>query len=109
MYAMALLVLATISCGRSQQPEDLLPEQTMVDILYESYLFEGYSAITTEYDYRKLSSETVGFYNALFKKYNTTQEQYDASVDYYMRNKRLYEDIYDKVIYRIDSLGNTML
>ena len=108
-FSVALLLFVGSSCGRSRQPKNLLPEQTMVDLLYESYLFEGYSAITTEYDYGKLSSETVGYYEALFKKYNITQAQFDSSVDYYMRNRRLYEDIYNQVISRLDSLEGSML
>lgn len=108
LFALTLVLSAVSACNHQRAPENLLPEDVMVDVLYESYLFEGYSAITTDYDYRQLAAETKSYYDDLFKKHDITQEQYDASVDYYMRNRMLFEGIYNQVISRLDSLTNTM-
>ena len=103
------LLMTMLSCGKQNIPEGVLGEDVMVDILYESYLFEGYSAITTDYNYRELSGETAAYYENLFERHNVTQEQFDTSVEFYLRNKHLYEEIYNRVVSRLDSASQVVL
>ena len=92
------LLLATVACGGDRRPVGILDEETMVNILTEAYAFEGYAAISSDFDFRKMDAEVVGFYDNLFEKYNTTSETFDQSIDYYFRHKHYYETIQNQVL-----------
>lgn len=102
-YTFALLGLAWIltSCEPVEgqrvkpAPEDLIPQETMTQMLIDMHLIEGARSGT-----RVLgdSASVDAYYDGLWRKYDVTQEQYDSSFRYYTQHPVEMMEMYDIVI-----------
>lgn len=107
-YLAYILVVGilSVSCQdveRTEKPDDLIPEEKMVDVLTELSLLHAAR------NYNKNLLEETGLNPAdhLWNKYDIDSLQFSRSSDYYSENYRQYERIYDQVKERLEVLKVT--
>ena len=97
------LLLAIMSMGVMQSckpsiPSGYLSKGEMEDILYDFHLAEAMSRD----DYSEASKGSmISYKEAILKKYDVTNEQFDSSMVYYMRHTKLLHDIYGNLAERL--------
>ena len=102
LFLMLLTLALLPSCHKKekvQQPEPLLTEQQMVDIMTDSYLIE---AILNQ---RRSVGKDVSvyqrtYYDQLFEHYGITDSIFDANIYYYSNELGALERIMDSVMNR---------
>lgn len=104
-----LLSVLVLACGSSEKPENLLPEEKMVDILTEVHLAEskisnmhlgGYDSSMVIYNYLE---------KKILKKYATDTGAYHASYHYYVKETEKYAEIYKQVQERLEKAQKTAI
>jgi len=92
-------LLLTVSCrsDRNAVPMEIIPEKTMTSLLMEMHLTD---ALLTKDPriYNQKTGLTGNYYPSLLQKYRVTQAQVDSSVRWYVKNPRIYNRIYEKVV-----------
>lgn len=86
------------ACGRDSSAP--LPEQKMRDLLFDIQVAEAYSAnVDTGADRGKKNRDTLAHYYALvLKKHGITLEEWEAAMEWYMRNPADLDPVLTKVI-----------
>lgn len=102
-----LILLFSISCQdieETEMPDDLIPENKMVDVLTELAL------LNSAKNYNKKFLEETGFKpeEFLLKKYNIDSLQLAQSTGYYARNYTQFESMYEKVQRNLAALKNEL-
>ncbi|MBW2960473.1 DUF4296 domain-containing protein [Mesonia aestuariivivens] len=90
------------SVENANQPENLIPEDQMVNVLTDLLRLdaaEGYSTI--EFEKREVTTKDL-----IFKKYSVDSLQFAKSTAYYAENFKLNERIYDRVQERLEHQKN---
>jgi len=95
-----LAVTAFASCNKvaAEKPNNLIPEEQMVDILYDMAILE---AIRTQKPL-VLESYQVKPTEYIYKKYKIDSVQFAKSNLYYASDLEKYKKLYDKVADRLD-------
>lgn len=91
------LLLLFLACGPEKQPEDVLSEGKMVQILTDIHLAEG---IVSSFPIHFDSSRVLYPYleNEVFEKHAVSDSVFRASLEYYMRDLRVMDRIYARTI-----------
>lgn len=95
--ALALVLLASCSSKKKiEEPEPLLTEQQMIDVLTDSYLIEAML------NKKKTAGENVAslqviYYDQLMEHYGITDSIFDANMEYYSHDLVTLERIMDSV------------
>lgn len=91
-------VLSVISCSTKQEipSTDVIPQNQMVEILKEIELAQA--AIKIGVANKDSTIYENSFFQSIFLKYNTTQEQFNSSLKFYGTHPEILEELYDKVI-----------
>ena len=95
-----LLLFVSFSCQdleRTERPEDLIPEDKMIDVLTEMALLHA----ARNYNKQKLESTGIKPGEYIYEKYNIDSLQFEKSNDYYAEQYSDYERIYDSVKVRL--------
>ncbi|SFG10119.1 DUF4296 domain-containing protein [Prevotella sp. KH2C16] len=90
----AVLLLAFSGCKPSL-PDGILSKGDMEDILYDYHLAQ---TMAERNESRPIDERT--YEDAVFRKYEVTQEQFDASLAYYMRHTGELHEIYENIAER---------
>lgn len=108
---MLLLLAAAVcaSCHGDRRPANVMDEATMVQFLQDAYLLEGFYAIETGFQYNSMHNEMVASFDSLLASYHLTREDFERSVDYYVRHPRDYERIHQQVVDALDSAANAQI
>ena len=85
-----------LSC--EQKPDDLLSKREMENVLYDYHIAQ-YMASNLPFEERYKSRIYI---DAVFDKYEITEEQFDSSLIYYNRHTEEIKDIYDHVKLRLE-------
>lgn len=98
-----LILFFSISCQdieNTEVPNDLIPENKMVDVLTEL------SLLNSAKNYNKRSLEETGFKpdEFLLEKYDIDSLQLAQSTSYYARNYAQFESMYQKVQSNLEAL-----
>ncbi|TRO64315.1 DUF4296 domain-containing protein [Christiangramia sabulilitoris] len=102
-----LLLLFSVSCQnleKTERPEDLIPEDQMIDVLTEIALLNA----ARNYNKQKLESTGIDPTGYVFAKYNIDSLQFERSNDYYAEQYSDYERIYDSVKVRLQVIKTRM-
>jgi hypothetical protein len=98
-----LFVLSFVSC-KPQLPDGILSQGEMEDILYDYHLAQ---TMTDNSSNRSIDQRT--YEDAVLRKYDVKQDQFDASLAYYMRYteqlQKIYEHVSDRLKDEAESLG----
>jgi hypothetical protein len=97
------LFILTVAACTEERPTNILSPETMEAILTDMHLAEGFlnsrpSAIDS------LKQLGVGYREAIYKKYQTSHEQFKISFDYYNHHTEELDSIYADVITNLSKL-----
>lgn len=94
-----LIVFILVQSACTSVPDGVVSEKTMEKILYDSYLGESLSEteLTTVY---QVQAKDV-YLKSVLKKYDVSKQQYDASLNWYMKHLDIYTRIFNKVLARL--------
>lgn len=105
-FSIILLLVFFGSCQnveRTKKPEDLIPEDRMVDVLTEISLVHG----ARSYNKQMLEQTGLKPEEYIWRRFNIDSAQFARSNDYYARNYQQYQRIYDRVKLRLENLKMT--
>lgn len=94
-----------VSCGTKQLPDGVLDESTMVDLLCDVYMIEGYFSDQTDFKPFLMAEEVVESYSDIMDKYQINDSVFEASFRYYMEDYLRFDSINAKVM---DKLNDKM-
>lgn len=98
-----LILLFLISCQdiqRTPKPDNLIPEDKMVDVLTEIALLHG----ARSYNKSLMEEKGIDAYPYLMEKFKIDSVQLVRSNNYYAENYKQYKKIYDRVKLRLEVL-----
>ena len=99
-----VFIFAIFSCEskvKYDKPENLIPKDQMIDLLYDMHLADGTSGVKNK------NLENNRNYMALvYKKHNIDSSQFAVSNKYYIANIKEYKDIFEEVEKRLLVLQN---
>ena len=108
IFVIILFTFIAVSCSRV--PKHIISEKNMRAVLYDMHIAEA--LVETEYGSYRTSDDRQNLYDAVFKKHNITQAEYDSSLVWYGKNIDLYMGVYNLVIKDVissaDALGEIM-
>ncbi|MBP5189397.1 MAG: DUF4296 domain-containing protein [Bacteroidales bacterium] len=98
IFLLFCLLLTFTSCREASLPEGVIDTATFTQFLTEAVLVESYDKIIVSENRDSLQHLTAAAYDSLYSKYGITKADYDTSIDYYLRNPKLFEDVYSRVV-----------
>ncbi len=96
-------IMLLVSCqdiNRTSKPDDLIPEEKMVDVLTELSLLHG----ARSYNKTLMEEKGIDPYPYLVEKFGIDSTQLAQSNEYYAQNYKQYQRIYDRVKMRLEAL-----
>jgi hypothetical protein len=92
--------LFLISCSKNPvpKPDNLLDEETMVNILYDISLLQAIDGSMPN----KLMEQDIKMYQYIFEKYKIDSITYRQNQLYYAGDTRKYKKIYKKVLEKLE-------
>lgn len=102
LSAVLSLSLGSAGCSQERVPSGVMDEPTMAAFLKEAYLLEGFYAVETGFQYDTLHPQMMASYDSLLASFGITRDDFERSVEWYIRHPELYERIHDSVLARID-------
>lgn len=108
MKKLFLIFLSVLlfACGEKKQevitarPDNLVAEETMVNVLMDLHLIEASLSLKMMEDHR-VARDTSQFYNP-YEKYNLTKKEFEESFQYYASQPQRLNAIYEEVLNRIN-------
>lgn len=100
ILAVLCLLVSCQNVDRMPEPDNLIPEEKMVDVLTEISLLHG----ARSYNKALMEEKGIDPYPYLTRKYNIDSSQLVKSNEYYAQNFKQYKRIYDSVKVRLESL-----
>jgi hypothetical protein len=100
------------SCYREPEfPDAVLNSQKMTDILSDIHLAEAKVAGMSAYAQYQRDSLMEVYYRTIFKLHAVEADDFDKSMDAYMKNPEAMADIYEKVLEQLqkEQTGNTVI
>lgn len=96
----SLILLSLLGCNKNPipTPDNLLGEDVMVDILYDIALLQAADGYVPE----KLASNNIKTNSFIYEKYKIDSLTYYQNHKYYAADIKLYNNMYKKVIDRIE-------
>lgn len=98
-----LLLFILVGCQdikKTPKPDDLIPQEKMVDVLTEISLLHG----ARSYNKNLLEEKGIDPNKYIYEKYDIDSLQLVKSNDYYAENYSLYQEIYTDVKARLETL-----
>ena len=98
-----LLIVLIISCknnsiDKPKKPDNLIPKDSMVEILYDISLVSSAKGVNK----KLLENKGIVPEDYIFKKHNIDSLQFALSNEYYAFNLDAYEDIYNSVKLKLE-------
>lgn len=103
LFAAIIATLCLVSCQdvkRPEMPENLIPEDKMVDVLTEAYLINA----ARSFDKRTILENKVKLDSFLYKRFDIDSLQFAESNAFYTSNLNTYNDLFVKVQERMTLL-----
>ena len=105
MKKQALIILAIlliISCESKvnyEKPEDLIPRETMIDLLYDMHLAVGTTNLRN-----KNNEKDRNYMSLVYEKYGVDSTRFAISNIYYTSQAVEYEEMFEEVERRLEAL-----
>lgn len=103
LFFVIISIVAFAACQdieKSEKPDDLIPEEKMVDVITEISLMQS----ARNFSKRLYESSGIKSEEYIFKKYNIDSLQLKRSNAYYADNYEIYQRIYDSVKNRFEKM-----
>ncbi len=105
LFLFLFLVLASCQdLKKTEKPDDLIPEDKMIDVLTELSLVNA----ARNYSKQKLEATGIEPEEYIYEKFDIDSLQFDRSNDYYTEKYDQYERIYDSVKIRLQILKTSL-
>ena len=103
--AFFISLLLVFSCGpkpdESPKPPNLIARDTLAMIMYDVHMIDA--SLTTNVVEPKGVYSRYNLYQSVFTKYNRTEDDFNASMRYYVLNDIMkIHDMYDDVLARLN-------
>jgi hypothetical protein len=89
--------------GCNQRDSQILSRETMTDLLVDIRISESriqqYSV--KNYKVEDIKKQSIIIYREVFNKHNTTYSQYQKSVEWYMKNSKIFKEISEEADKRL--------
>lgn len=99
-FSFFILMLILTACGKekkSRVPDNIISRDTLPVILSDVYLAEaGLSSLSRQGD--TVNKKIPLFYEAIFKKHNTSRARFDSSISWYSQHPKLLFEIYQDAL-----------
>ncbi len=100
LFSALFMLISCQDINRTPKPDNLIPEDKMVDVLTEISLLHG----ARSYNKSQMEEKGIDPYPYLTEKYGIDSIQLVQSNDYYAQNYKQYRRIYDSVKVRLETL-----
>jgi hypothetical protein len=97
-YTLIILTLFS-SCKKNKY---IIPRKPFKNILIELHLADG--VYMMNYGKYQIHTDSLNFYNTIFKNYGYTRAQFDSTLKYYTVHPKEFDLIYDGVITELNML-----
>ena len=98
LFLFVALFVASCSKNPVPKPDNLLDEETMVDIIYDVSILQATDGSMPQ----KLTESNIKMDQYIFEKYKIDSVTYRQNQLYYAGNARKYKKIYKKVLERLE-------
>ncbi len=100
LISLFLIIIVSVSCEKSSivKPDNLISEDTMVDIIYDLALLEAIKGQNPG----SLQTNGINPNNYIYKKYKIDSLQFAKSDQYYATDVKNYKKLYERVTKRLD-------
>ena len=98
LFLFVALFVASCSKNPVPKPDNLLDEETMVDIIYDVSILQATDGSMPQ----KLTESNIKMDQYIFEKYKIDSITYRENQRYYAADARKYKKIYKKVIERFE-------
>lgn len=98
VFLIVSMVLFSCSEKPVPEPDTLLEEEVMVDILYDTAILQAVEAYLPD----KLTTNNIKIKNYIYSKYNIDSVTYYQNQRYYASDSRKYRDMHTEVMERLE-------
>lgn len=98
-----LLFLALAFSCQPERKNGILSEKEMEDVMVDYHLAQGMAMSMDE----KVEENRYLFIQAVFRKHNITEAEFDSSLVYYTRHSETFQEIYKRVVERVRTEAET--
>ena len=97
-----LILLPGIGCNNNQK-KHVIPKDDFVDILVDIHLLDG---IMRQPNFKNslTKNDTTNYYDAILRTHNYTREQFDSTIEYYSKDIREFDNIYQDVLSNLNQM-----
>lgn len=105
--ALTLVALLTLcACHHNTTPDGVLDTAEMSAFLVDAYLLESYNAIENRSNPTDPTPAIRSAYDDILRRHGVTQQEVEASLDYYGKHPDEYRVILGRVSARLDAESN---
>lgn len=103
IIVIATIVMISVMGGCKHKSTESAPidEPTMINLLHDAYLIEGYYTVETGYRFDTLHAQMAASYDSLFAQYNISKSDFDTCIAWYVRHYEAYQRVVDSVSARL--------
>ena len=97
---MAGILLFAMGCKKERK---IIPRDDMVSVLVKVHLMDGAMQIS-QYNPDITVPDSLDVYEAVLDDYDYTRAQFDSSIQYYSKNLKKFDKIYQEVLARMNKM-----
>lgn len=99
IFSSLLILMLAAACSKNKKVrgKDLIPRDTLVEMMVEMHLIDGLTNDVAYY--RKYNpNDTIDLYGSVYEKYDVTREEFDASLLEYASIPRQLDALYGDIL-----------
>ena len=105
MKKIFIILTIGILCACDNTPTGVISKGKMEDILFDFHIAQS---MIYDLDPNEQEDKSQEYIDAVFRKYDVTQEQFDSSLVWYSRHTSEYHDIYKNIKDRYENLNSEL-
>ncbi len=101
-----IIFLLLLGCNYSEKeklPENIIPEKQLIPILVDIHFADATLSVL-HFDKKNDRYKPENYYNIVLKKHGVDRKIFDKSIEYYSKNPKELDIIYDKVLNEFSKL-----
>jgi hypothetical protein len=93
--------------GEVSVPDEIIPPEQMAEILLELSIVDGAQNVSFSSG-SSIDFKQWVFYNEVLKKHDITKDSLMRSMEWYADNVKVLMKVFDKAVFKLDSLRNDL-